>query len=134
MVLAILSIIGGLLAAIGLVTKKSDDAAQALSKLAPYQGWIGLALLVYGLYYLIFHMIPNLGTMLTSISGILGIATLVLMILVGFILSYGLVAKYVLPKNEEAQKKGAETLAKLIPIQAPLGIALAICAVLSLVL
>lgn len=40
----------------------------------------------------------------------------------GFILGFGTISTYVLSKNEEAKKKGAELLAKLAPIQGKLGI------------
>ena len=41
----------------------------------------------------------------------------------GFILGYGLIAKYVFSKSEEAKIKGEQLLAKLAPIQGKLGIA-----------
>lgn len=41
----------------------------------------------------------------------------------GFILGYGMISKYLLGRNEEAKKKGEELLAKLAPIQGKLGLA-----------
>jgi hypothetical protein len=40
----------------------------------------------------------------------------------GFILGYGMINKLILSKNEGAENKGAELLAKLAPIQGKLGL------------
>lgn len=134
LIIQILSIIGGLLAASSLITRKSQDAGQALSKIAPYQGFIGLALLILGLIYFLFYSLPNLGVMIKYSAGLFGIIMQILMILVGFILSFNLIARYALSGSEEAKAKGAKMVNKLTPIQVPLGIALAVCAVLALIL
>lgn len=133
-IIQIIAILGGLLAASGLIANKSQDAGNALKKLAPYQGVIGVILLVLGLYYFLFHSLPNLNIMIKYSAGFFGLIMQILMILVGFILSYGLLSEKLLSKNEIAQEKGAQAAKKLISIQIPLGIALAVCALLALIL
>ena len=130
----ILAIIGGLLAASSLIAQKSQDAGNALKKLAPYQGIIGVILLVLGLYYFLFHSLAHLGAMMKYSAGLFSLIMQILMILVGFILSYGLLSEKLLSKNETAQEKGAQAARKLTSIQIPLGIALAVCALLALIL
>lgn len=133
-IILILAIIGGLLAASSLIASKSQDAGEALKKLAPYQGIIGVIILALGLYYFLFHSLPNIGTLVKFTGGLFAIITQVLMVLVGFILAYGLIAEKLLSKNEAAQEKGAQAAQKLTKIQIPLGIALAVCALLALIL
>ena len=133
-IILILAIIGGLLAASSLIASKSQDAGVALKKIAPYQGIIGVIILVLGLYYFLFYSLPNLGLMIKFTGGLFAIITQVLMVLVGFILAYGLIAEKLLSKNETAKEKGAEAAKKLTKIQVPLGIALAVCGLLALIL
>lgn len=133
-IIQILAIIGGLLAASSLIAQKSQDAGNALKKLAPYQGIIGVILLVLGLYYFLFHSLAHLGAMMKYSAGLFGLIMQILMILVGFILSYSLLSEKLLSKNETAQEKGAQAAQKLTKIQIPLGIALAVCALLALIL
>ncbi|AOE49338.1 hypothetical protein [Kangiella sediminilitoris] len=133
-IVTILAIIGGLLAASSFIAKKSQDAGKALKKLAPYQGVIGIILLVFGLYYFLFKSLPHLGVMVKYSAGLFGLIMQILMILVGFILSYNLLAEKLLSKSETAQEKGAQAAKKLTSIQIPLGIALSVCAFLALIL
>ncbi|GAA4357334.1 hypothetical protein [Kangiella marina] len=130
----LLAIVGGLLAASSLIAQKSQDAGQALKKLSPYQGIIGVILLVLGLYYFLFHSLPHLGAMMKYTAGLFGLIMQILMILVGFILSYNLLSDKLLSKNQTAQEKGAQAAKKLISIQIPLGLALAVCAFIVLIL
>ena len=133
-IIKLLAIVGGLLAASSLVAQKSKDAGQALGKLTPYQGVIGVILLVVGLYSFLFHSLPHLGAMIKYSAGLFGLIMQILMILVGFILSYALLSEKLLSKNATAQEKGAKAARKLVSIQIPLGIALAACAFLALIL
>lgn len=134
LILQILCIVGGLLAASSLIAKKSADAGQALAKIAPYQGFIGLALLAYGLYYLFFSVLSNLKVMLTTNVGIVAFVLVILMILVGLLLSYNLIARYAMNGNEEAKAKGQAVMAKLVPFQVPLGLGLVVLSILTFVL
>jgi hypothetical protein len=122
MIGAIITILGGLLAASGFIIKKRPDAKQMIDKLAPYQGWIGVTMFLWG--------IKEIFSVLTSMT-LLSVAPLrwifwtlsgVSDLLVGFLLGFGLITHYALSKNEQARQKGAEIREKLVGIQAPLGL------------
>jgi uncharacterized membrane protein len=121
--LAIISIVGGIMASSSFIVSKKADAKELLDKLVPFQGIVGIVLLVYSVRYLLFLF------RFFSLSLLIWVS---LLFIVGFLLSYGLLSKYVLSKNEEAKEKGQELRAKLVKFQAPAGIALAILAILSI--
>lgn len=50
------------------------------------------------------------------------IAALAANILIGFLLSYGLLAKFVLSKNAVAKERAALLLTKIAKVQVPLGL------------
>ncbi|MDP3274826.1 MAG: hypothetical protein Q8Q09_06480 [Deltaproteobacteria bacterium] len=134
MIGGIITILGGLLAASGLIIKRRPDAQQMIDKLAPYQGWIGVTMFIWG--------IKEIFSVLTSIR-LLSVAPLrwifwtlsgVSDLLVGFLLGFGLITHYALSKNEQAKAKGAEIRGKLVGIQGPLGIVTIILGALYLVM
>lgn len=136
MIASILLIVMGVLAIYPLVVAKKPDAKELLDKIVPYQGWIGLVFFVWGVFGIISSI---LGVGLLA-AGLFGIILWVLNLLVnlvsaalGFLLGYGLIAKYILSKNEKAAAKGAEMLEKLRPYQTKLGLAAIIIGVLVLV-
>ncbi len=135
MLFPILSIVGGLIAASSLLIAKKPDAKELFEKVAPYQGMIGVGMLVLGVLWTL-QVLPHLGTILKAapVNGIVTIATLAGTILVGFLLGYGLISKFVLSKNETAKEKGALMLAKVARVQVPLGLLTAGLAAASLVL
>ena len=53
MLLAIIAIIGGLIAASSLIVAKKPNAQELLDKLTPFQGWIGVVLTFYGVWGII---------------------------------------------------------------------------------
>ena len=131
----ILTIVGGLIAASSLLIAKKPDATELFAKVAPYQGMIGIGMLVLGVLWTL-QVLPNLGAILKAapLSGVITIATLAGTILVGFLLGYGLISKFALSKNEAAQEKGAAVLAKIARVQVPLGLLTAGLAAASIVL
>ena len=118
-------IILSLIAVPSLILAKKPNAQELLDKVAPFQGWIGVAFCVWGIWGLI-QMIMLLGWLGAGFYGIINWATWFLYAVVattlGFILGYSLIVKYVLGKNEKAKEKGAQVLAKLVPLQGKLGI------------
>jgi len=112
----------GILAVPSLILSKKPNAKEYLDKITPYQGWIGVGFAFWGIWTII-HFISNI-----SLIGVVPIYWILLLLVglvetaLGFILGYGLIAKYVLSKNETASKKGEEVLAKLAPLQGKLGI------------
>lgn len=123
MIYGITLIVLSILAVPSLILAKKPDAKELLDKFAPYQGWIGLVFCFWGIWGVI-QCVLNLDYLTTWpiwwVTWLLG--SLVEAVL-GFMLGYGMINKLVLGKNETAQKKGAELLAKLAPIQGKLGIA-----------
>lgn len=123
MIYGITLIILSFLAVPSLILSKRPDAQALLDKFAPYQGWIGLVFCFWGIWGVI-QCVLNID-MLSNwpIWWITWLLSSLVEAVLGFLLGYGMINKLVLGKNETAQKKGAELLAKLAPIQGKLGIA-----------
>lgn len=123
MIYGITLIVLSILAVPSLILSKKPDAKELLDKFAPYQGWIGLVFCFWGIWGII-QCVLNLGYLtdwpIWWITWLLGS---IVEAVLGFMLGYGMINKLVLGKNEAAQKKGAELLAKLAPIQGKLGLA-----------
>ena len=122
LLLAILLIAAGALAAAPLIVSKQPNAQEAISKMVPYQGIIGIVLLLWGLFTLI-RLLPVLGYALQSLAGIVMLLACLVAIALGILLGYGLISKYALSKNADAARSGEMVRAKLTGIQIPLGIA-----------
>lgn len=135
MLYTIISIVGGLIAASSFVIARKPDAKELFDRLAPYQGFIGIGMLTVGTLWLL-QVLPHIGSLLTNapLSGAITVGALACTILVGFVLGYGLLSRYVLSRSEAAQAKGAEVLVKLSRIQVPLGLATAGLGIASIVL
>ena len=115
-------IILGVLAAPSLLLSRKPNAQELLDKITPYQGWIGLVVCLWGVWGII-SAILNIGWMsLWPIYWFSWMAANVLQALLGFLLGYGMINKYLLSKSEEAKKKGEEFLAKMAPRQGKLGL------------
>ncbi len=126
MIYGITLILLSILAVPSLILSKRPDAQEVLNKIAPYQGWIGLVFCFWGVWGIISSILtigwlswPGMGLKILWITLLAG--NLVEAIL-GFILGYGTIAKFVLSKNETAKQKGEQLLAKLAPIQGKLGV------------
>ena len=123
MIYGITLIILGLLAVPSLLLSKKPDAKELLDKITPYQGWIGLAFCFWGVWGII-QAVLNMGLLTTfPIWWITWLASSAVEAVLGFILGYGMINKFLLSKNEEAKQKGEKLLAKLAPIQGKLGLA-----------
>ena len=122
MVYGLTLIVLSILAVPSLILAKRPDAKELLDKVAPYQGWMGLAFCFWGIWGVI-SAVLNI-SYLTSfpIWWITWVAGSAMEAVLGFILGYGVIAKIVLSKNEEAKKKGEALLAKLAPVQGTLGL------------
>ena len=122
-VFALWLIVLGALSVPNLIIAKRPDAKQLLDKLAPYQGWIGVVSVLWGLYGLIswFSMFGLLGW---GFRGILVWAAFTAcwacLIALGFMLGIGVMKTFI--KDPNAQAKMDQTLAKLSPKQGLLGI------------
>ncbi len=135
MITAIIAILGGLIAASGLIVAKKPNAKELLDKLTPYQGWIGVVLAFWGLWDII-SAILSIGQ-IGQLGLILWVIWLVLALVeftVGFLLGYSLISKYILEKNETAKIKGETLRLKLVNYQVPAGIILILLGVLYIIL
>src|SRR5437764_13531301 len=106
--LGILLILAGILAASSLIIQKQPNAQEVISKIVPFQGIIGIILLLWGLYALIFGLLPYLGAWMTlfPIRAIAALLATLVAIGLGILLGYGLIAQYALSKNAGAARSG----------------------------
>lgn len=131
MLSAIIAIIGGLIASSSLIVSRKPNAQELLDKLTPFQGWIGVILTFWGVWGIIqsFLSIGSIG-----LYWGIGLAVSIVQFIVGFLLAYSLISKYLLEKNETAKAKGQQLRAKLVNYQIPSGVILIILGVLSILL
>jgi hypothetical protein len=113
----------GVLAVPGLIIAKRPDAKQLIDKIAPYQGWIGAILALWGVFRLItwFQSFRFLGL---GVRGIIMFAIYTAfvwtMIALGFMLGVGVLKTFI--KDANAQAKMDQVMAKLVPKQGQLGL------------
>jgi hypothetical protein len=123
MIYGITLILLGLLAIPSLVLAKKPNAKELFDKVAPYQGWIGFVFAIWGVWGII-ECILNIGWLADwPFYWSTWLVVSVVEAALGFILGYGLIAKYAFSKNAAAAEKGEQLLAKLTPLQGKLGIA-----------
>ena len=124
--LALLLIAAGALAIPALIASKQPNAKEVLDKLVPFQGIIGIILLLMGLYLLfadVFSIYFSALRLISPLGSILYMLAVLVAIALGLLLGYGLIKKYALSKSADASRSGDMVMAKLARIQAPLGIA-----------
>ncbi|MDX6693616.1 MAG: hypothetical protein QOF02_1219 [Blastocatellia bacterium] len=121
---ALLLIVAGALAAASLIIKNQPNARDLIAKLVPFQGIIGIILMIWALVILLFNFLPNFSLLFqfVPIRALLALVALLVAIALGFLLGYGLIAQYALNKNAGAASSGEAARMKLAPIQGPLGI------------
>jgi hypothetical protein len=125
LLLALLLIAAGVLAASPVIIKQQPNAKEMIDKLVPFQGIIGIVLLIYGLWWLLVSVLVSLSDWM-YVSPIYGLGALLgslVAIGLGFLLGYGLIDKYVLSQNADAARSGEAMRQKLVGIQVPMGIA-----------
>lgn len=110
---------GGLLGAANLIIAKKPNAKELIEKLTPYQGWIGVVLVLWGIWDLV-GVLRSLGTF--SVFWLVWLVTAVTELALGFLLGYGLISKYVLGSSPQALEKGKQLRARLANYQGPLGV------------
>ena len=116
----ILLILAGILAISGLIVAKKPNAKEMIDKLVPYQAFIGIALLAFGIYNLL-HALGVLGILLRSFPGIVALVVIISSILLGFMFGMPQIAKW-MPGDGGAEQKGMELAKKLAPYQVVLGL------------
>ncbi len=126
MLATIIAITGGLIASSSLIVSKKPNAQDLLDKLTPFQGGIGVLLTFWGVWGII-HSFLTLDLIGKYWSIFLGIS--VVEFVVGFLLAYSLISKYILENNETAKIKGEQLRAKLTKYQVPAGVILIVLGV-----
>lgn len=125
---------GGLLGAANLIVAKKPNAKELIDKLTPYQGSIGVVLVIWGVVDVI-RMVPSLGALSSApLWMVISLLTALTELGLGFLLGYGLISKYVLSKSPEALEKGQKLRAKLVVYQGPLGLTAIALAILFAVM
>lgn len=121
---ALLLIVAGILAAASLIIKNQPNARDLIAKLVPFQGIIGIVLLLFGVYWLLFWILPYLGGIMRAypIRGLVALLACLVSIGLGFLLGYGLISQYLLSKNADAARSGESMRLKLAGIQGPIGL------------
>src|ERR1700704_2437883 len=116
----LLLILAGILAVSGLIVAKKPNAKELIDKLVPFQAFIGVALLVLGLYNLI-RAFGWFGIFFKSFFGIVALAVIATSILLGFMFGMPQIAKWI-PGQGGAEQKGMELSKKLAPYQVIIGV------------
>ena len=120
MIFGIWLVVLGVLGAASLIVSKRPDAKEAIGKLAPYQGWIGAISALWGVWGVI-SAILNLNWIgHWPIAWVTFLVTALVLVSLGLLLGVGVLKTFI--KNDTANKKMDETIAKLAPYQSRLGL------------
>lgn len=129
----LITIAGGLIAASNLIVSRLPNAKSLLDKLAPYQGWIGIVMFVWGIWETISCVLGLTLLATAPLTWVFWLCVAIADLFVGFLLGFGLITKYALSKNAEAMDKGDRIRAKIAPFQGLLGLFAVVMGVLYLV-
>ena len=110
----------GVLAAPSLLLSKRPDAAQALAKIAPYQGWFGAVSTFWGLWGIISALLNVKLIQHVPIWWFTALAVSALLASLGLLLGVGVLKTFI--KEPTAVAKMDETIARLAPKQGQLGL------------
>lgn len=122
MLAGLITIAGGILAASALIIARKPNAKQLIDKMTPYQGWIGVVMFVWGIKE-IFGAVTNMGMLKAApVLWIFWLASGVADLLVGFLLGFGLIAKYALGRSPTAEARSQSLRLRLAPYQGVLGL------------
>jgi hypothetical protein len=116
-------IILGMLGAANIIIAKKPDAKAIIAKFSPYQGWIGVAALFYGVFEVI-SAVGMMGMLGEGLWRMLWWATFMgsagLQIALGLLLGVGTIKTFV--KQPQAVEKLTTVSQKLAPYQGTLGL------------
>ena len=122
MAFGITLILLSIIAVPSLLLSKKPNAKELLEKIEPYQGWIGLILCFYGVWGII-SSILNLGWITAfPIWWVTLLAGSIIQSVLGFMLGFSLINKYVLSKSDAAREEAMVLRDKLAPVQGKLGV------------
>jgi hypothetical protein len=122
-VLGLMLIACGVLAASSLVIARRPDAAAIIERIRPVQGWLGVAALAWGLWASV-SWILHASTILRAapLWGVTWLAAAVAQIAIGFLLAYPLLSQHVLSRSAGAQAGAAVALSHIERHQPALGL------------
>jgi uncharacterized membrane protein YgdD (TMEM256/DUF423 family) len=129
---AFLLIACGVLAAASWIVSKKPNAKQALDKLVPFQGFLGVALLVIGIINLVRSLdyLPH-WLKIGLLYGLTMWSTIIISILLGFLLGMPQIAKWI-PGDSPAEQKAIDMQRKLGAYSTIVGFIGIVCGVLVL--
>jgi hypothetical protein len=114
----------GILAAPQYVASRNPDAQGVVDSIAPYAGWIGLVAVLFGLWLIIdFLAFEYLLLRYYFVWWLTGFLSGLVLIGVGFLLSYPVLSQRLSSKSAEAAKRIDEVRLKVAPFQSLLAIA-----------
>lgn len=120
---ALAVIAGALIALSGFIIARRPSSRRLFERIAPYQGFLGVGLLVWGVVDLLRtagHWTEFLRAPYPKLFGIGVIAYVLSEILLGFCLGFGLIAAWI-PGESGAERKGLAIQRKLLASSLPIG-------------
>lgn len=124
--------VAGILAISSLILAKKPEAKQLIDKLVPYQGFVGVGLLAWGVINLIRFLSHFSLMMYWKTFGIIVLAAILSEVLLGFLFGMPLIAKWI-PGESPAEVKALEMQKKVGGFSVLIGI-VGLCSVLGLLL
>lgn len=143
----LLVIVAALVALSGFIISKKPELKGTFEKIAPYQGFLGVGLLAWGIYDLYHNVIQTFafdksrwGLIMNGVGGVGGdklagialIGYIISEILLGFMLGFGLIATWI-PGESGAEKGAVKVQKTLLGFALPIGLVGLICAILWLI-
>lgn len=110
----------GVLAAANLIIARKPEAKELIDKISPYQGWIGVVSVIWGVWIVLWSILGIAGLALYPIGWITVLAAGVMEATLGFVLGIGVLKTFI--KAPAAQDKMDKTLAKIAPYSGTLGL------------
>jgi hypothetical protein len=122
-------LVAAILAMSSLILAKKPDAKAMIDKLVPFQGGVGVGLLVWGIINLI-RFLPDMSVWMkmSALIGAIFFASILSMILLGFLFGMPLIAKWI-PGDSPAEQKALKMQQKVGGFSVLLGIIGALCAI-----
>lgn len=131
---ALIMIIAWMIACYGLIIWKAPHLKDEFDKIIPYQGFLGIIVFLMGLKDL-FSIVTIFVLFKYSIFfALLSLAILGTKLVLWFVLSYGLVAKYVLSKKGDTKEKTDSIYKTLTMVQVPFGIISIILGIIGIII
>ena len=125
-------LVGGILAIPALITKIVPNSDDLLKKIAPFQAYFGIAILIWGIFNLIVNFVLSIANFFVAygfVNAIIVILVFAIEILLGLILSMSLLKTInAIPQDKlETVEKGIE------PYRVPIGLASILAALYALI-